>query len=152
MHRLPCTTLLLILTTLTAAIATPVTVRSAPAQSVPAAVPATPENAAPFLGDWTLTGNGPNGEATFTLTVRADAGKLVGEISGPQMPRHAISDISKAAVALLIAFNFDYQGNPVPVAVTLTPADGKVGLHMDFAGGAYVLEGGATKASPKPQP
>jgi hypothetical protein len=125
---------------------------TAAAQSASPAVPATPDNAAAFLGDWTLNGSGANGPATFALTVKAEAGKVLAEISGPQMPRQAIADISKTSTALLLAFNFDYQGNPIPVALTLTPADGKIGVHMDFAGGAYVLEGGATKAESKPQP
>ena len=120
---------------------------TAAAQS--ALVPATPDNAAAFLGNWTLNGTGANGPASFALTVKTEGGKVLAEITGPQMPRQAIADISKTATALVLAFNFDYQGNPVPVALTLTPADGKIGLYMDFAGGAYVLEGGATKADAK---
>jgi hypothetical protein len=138
MPRLPNVFVSLILATLTV---------TAAAQAVN--VPATPDNAAAFLGNWTLNGTGPNGPSTFALTVKAEGGKVLAEISGPQMPRQAIADISKTATALVLAFNFDYQGNPVPVALTLTPADGKIGLYMDFAGGAYVLEGGATKADAK---
>ena len=121
---------------------------TAAAQS--ALVPATPDNAAPFLGNWTLNGTGANGPASFALSVKAEGGKVLAEISGPQMPRQPIADISKAATALVLAFSFDYQGQPIPVALTLTPADGKIGVYMDFAAGAYILEGGATKAEPKP--
>ena len=84
--------------------------------------------------------------------MKSEGGKVLAEISGPVMPRVPITDISKAATALVLAFNFDYQGQPIPVALTLTPADGKIGVHMDFAAGAYILEGGATKAESKPQP
>jgi len=127
-------------------------VATAPAQVTPAVTAATPENAAAFLGNWTLNGTGANGPASFALTVKTEGGKVLAEITGPQMPRQAIADISKAASALVLAFNFDYQGQPIPVALTLTPADGKIGVHMDFAAGAYVLEGGATKAESKPAP
>ena len=123
---------------------------TAAAQS--ALVPATPDNAAPFLGNWTLNGTGANGPASFALTVKAEGGKVLAEISGPQMPRQPITDISKTSTALVLAFSFDYQGQPIPVALTLTPADGKIGVHMDFAAGAYILEGAATKAESKPQP
>ena len=123
---------------------------TAAAQS--ALVPATPDNAAAFLGNWTLNGTGANGPASFALTVKTEGGKVLAEITGPQMPRQAIADISKAAAALVLAFNFDYQGQPVPVALTLTPADGKIGVYMDFAAGAYILEGAATKAESKPTP
>jgi hypothetical protein len=125
---------------------------TAAAQSGTALVPATPDNAAAFLGNWTLNGTGANGPASFALTVKTEAGKVLAEISGPQMPRQAIADISKASTALVLAFNFDYQGQPIPVALTLTPAEGKIGVYMDFAAGAYILEGGATKAESKPTP
>lgn len=123
---------------------------SAPLQAGPAMAAATPENAAPFLGNWTLAGDGPNGSVTFVLAVNADAGKVVAEISGEVMPKIAITDVSKTPTALFLAFNFDYQGSPVPVALTLTPADGKIAMNMDFAGGAYVVVGGATRIQPKP--
>jgi hypothetical protein len=122
---------------------------AASAQTAASATPATAENAAAFLGDWTISGSGPNGSVTFALTIKADAGKVVGEISGEVMARQTITDISKSPTSLLLAFSFDYQGNPVGVALTLTPADGKVGVNMDFASGAYVVVGGATKAVPK---
>ena len=111
-----------------------------------------PLDAAGFLGNWTLNGTGANGPASFALTVKAEGGKVLAEISGPVMPRVPITEISKATTALVLAFNFDYQGQPIPVALTLTPADGKIGVYRDFAAGAYILEGGATKVESKPQP
>jgi hypothetical protein len=125
---------------------------TAAGQTAAPLVSATPANAAPFLGNWTLNGTGANGPASFALTVKAEGGTVLAEISGPQMPRQAITDISKTTTALVLAFSFDYQGSPVPVSLTLTPADGKIGVYMDFAAGAYIVEGGATKAESKPTP
>src|SRR4051794_25379377 len=39
------------------------------AQTAPTPVKATPENAAAFLGDWTLNGEGPNGPVAMTLSL-----------------------------------------------------------------------------------
>lgn len=50
------------------------------AQSTPANVPATAAEAAPFLGDWTLTMQGPDRAASFDLTVKVEGEKVVGEI------------------------------------------------------------------------
>jgi hypothetical protein len=107
---------------------------------------ATPDNAAAFMGDWTIDATGPNGPSTFSLTVKNADGKVVGEISAEMMPRQVINEISKSDTALRLYFNFDYQGTPVPVVVTLTPADGKIGAVLDFAGGAYVMNGAATRS------
>jgi hypothetical protein len=111
----------------------------------PAVAAATPESAGAFLGDWTLNEQGPNGPATFALSVKQDAGKVVAEISSEQQPRQSVTDISTSGKTLVLKYVFDYQGNPVNVVVTLTPDNDKVGAQLDFADGAYVMTGTATK-------
>ena len=124
---------------------------AASAQTPPAASPAaapaaaTPESAAPFIGDWTLNVEGPNGPGTFALSVKADAGKVTGEISSDQLPLQSITDISTSGTKLVLKYVFDYQGNSVPAAVTLTPGADKVAAQLDFADGAYTMAGTATK-------
>jgi hypothetical protein len=44
----------------------------ASAQTTPATVPATAAEAASFLGDWTLTMQGPDRSACFDLTVKVE--------------------------------------------------------------------------------
>ncbi len=70
----------------------------------------------------------------MALSVKTDAGKVAGEISSEMMPKATISDIAKAGANLILRYNFDYQGNPVPVVITLTPTADKVGAHLSFAG------------------
>lgn len=103
-------------------------------------------DAAPFLGDWTLTLQGPNGPGNFDLTVKVDKEKVVGEISNPQMPAQPITDISKVDKSLMLSYSFTWEGNPVGAVVSLIPAaEGKVNAQIDFAGGAYVMSGSAVK-------
>ena len=109
----------------------------------------TPADAAPFLGDWTLTMNGQNGPGVFTLKVKTEADKVSGEISSDQMALSPISDIRKSDKSLVLSYSFDYQGMPVSAVVTLTPVDDKVSASIDFAGGAYVMDGTATKKAAK---
>jgi hypothetical protein len=119
---------------------------SSAAQNPAAPVAATPDNAAAFLGDWTLSAEGANGPATFALTLKNDAGKVAGEISSEMQPKTPISDIWKGANDLILRYSFDYQGMAVPVAITLTPGTGdKVDAQFDFADGAYQMLGSATK-------
>src|SRR5215204_4438456 len=48
--------------------------------AVQAAAQATAADAVPFLGEWTLNLEGPNGPAVFDLTLKVDADKVVGEM------------------------------------------------------------------------
>jgi hypothetical protein len=118
-----------------------------PPAPTPSAAPAaaTPESASPFVGDWTLNMEGPNGPGTFALSVKAEGGKVTGEISSDQMALQPITDISTSGTKLLLNYSFDYQGNPVSAVVTLTPSPDKVAAQIDFAGGAYIMAGTATK-------
>jgi len=123
---------------------TPPAQAAAPAAAA-APAEATPQTAAPFLGDWTIAAQGPNGPATFELAIKTDAGKVAAEIASDQQAKQAISTILKTATGLVLKYGFDYQGMAIPAVVTLTPTGDKVGVQIDFADGAYVLEGTATK-------
>jgi hypothetical protein len=113
-------------------------------QSAPAQV--TAADAAPFVGDWTLSLQGPNGPGSFDLSVKVDKEKVVGEIANAQMATLPITDISKADKTLVLRYTFTWENNPVDAAVSLTPgADGKVAAQIDFAGGAYTMTGSAAK-------
>ena len=103
-------------------------------------------DAAPFVGDWTLALNGANGPANFTLNVKVDNDKLAGEIAGPEMPATPITDVAVSDKTLKLRFSFNYQGMAIDTVLVLTPqADGKTAAQMDFAGGAYVATGSATR-------
>jgi hypothetical protein len=108
-----------------------------------------PSDAGPFIGDWTLTMDGQNGPAVFALKLKVDADKVTGEISSEQMAPTAIADIKKADKSLVLSYTFDYQGMPVGAVITLTPADDKTAATIDFAGGAYVMNGTAAKKAAK---
>jgi hypothetical protein len=111
----------------------------------PAPAAATPESAAAFLGDWTLTANGDNGPATFALAVKTEAGKVVAEISSEIQPLTKVTDVTMSGSSLLLRYGFDYQGMAVPVALTLK-ADGEAtAAIIDFADGAYRMTGTAVK-------
>ena len=122
------------------------TVPKVAASAAQAGAQVTAADAAPFVGDWTLAMQGQNGPATFELSVKVEKDKVVAEIKGGEMPVQPITDVSKTEKSLVLRYSFDYQGNAVPTAVSLIPADGgKTTAEIDFAGGAYVMTGTATK-------
>ena len=107
-------------------------------------------DAAPFLGDWVLALEGPDRAGTFTLSVKMDKDKPSAELVTEAMGKQAITDITKADKALLLSYSFTYEGNAVDAVIRLTPeAEGKTKAQIDFAGGAYVMAGTATKKEAK---
>jgi hypothetical protein len=108
--------------------------------------PVTPADAAPFLGEWTLALEGPNGPGTFNLMLKVENEKILGEIANEMVPAQAITNVSMANKSLRLTYTFPWEGNPIDAVVTLTPAeDGKTSAQIDFAGGAYTMSGAATK-------
>ena len=108
--------------------------------------PVTPQQAAPFIGDWTLALQGPNGPGPFAVSWKVEKEKVVGEVSSDQLPKQPVTSISMADKSLVIGYSFNWEGNAVEAVITLTPgAEGKTAAQIDFAGGAYVMTGTATK-------
>jgi hypothetical protein len=133
-------------TALIAGLLTSPVAAAAPVNGAQAAAPVSPADAAPFVGDWTLNLQGPNGPGSFDLAVKIEKEKVVGEIANAQMATLPISEITKADKALVLKYSFTWENNPVDAVVSLTPAaDGKVAAQIDFAGGAYTMTGTAAK-------
>jgi hypothetical protein len=118
---------------------------SVSAQTGPKPVPATPENAAAFLGTWTIETTGSYGPANLEATVKAADGKVSGEVSSATTGKAPMTDISKSGGSLVFVYVFDYNGMPITAVVTLTPGDKKVDAYVDMADGAAQFTGTATK-------
>jgi hypothetical protein len=105
-----------------------------------------PADVAPFVGEWTLELEGPNGPGTFTLKVTTEKEKVTAEIGSEAMPAQPISTISIEEKSLVLGYSFTWEGNNVDAVVSLTPEkEGKTAAQIDFAGGAYVMTGRGTK-------
>lgn len=121
---------------------------AAAAQAPPASAPtaATPDNAAAFIGNWSLSADSGNGPLAFDLTIKVDSGKVVADLTSQMQPdgQH-ITEVLMNGAALELHYNFDYQGSPVPVVLTLTPHGDNVDVNLDFASGAYDMSGTGTK-------
>jgi hypothetical protein len=109
-----------------------------------APVAATPENAAAFMGDWTISATGQYGPVTMSVTLKVADGKVVGELTD-QTGKHQAADISKVGPALFFGYVFDYQGMPIDAEMTLTPKDKTVEVYLSMANGAAEFTGTATK-------
>jgi len=149
MNRAAVASTLLIAGLMTGAVVSAPAVVSA--QATPANTPATAADAAPFLGDWTLTMQGPDRAAAFDLTIKVEGEKVVGEVSAAEMAKEFVPEAWMAEKTLKMRYTFNYQGNPIEGVISLTPAADKVDAQIDFASGAYLMTGtAAKKAAAKP--
>lgn len=62
--------------------------------------------------------------------------KVVGSVSMGQQASQPITEITLNGETLVLRYSFDYQGRLIDAAISLTPGGDKVGLQIDFAGGA----------------
>lgn len=105
----------------------------------------TPADAAPFVGSWVLMLETPQGNMPLDLVVKADAGKVVGEVGSEMFPVQPITDVTTSEKSLVLAYSMDFQGNLIPMKITLTPDGEKMKFGFDAAGGQFFIEGAATK-------
>jgi hypothetical protein len=119
---------------------------AAPVYAAVALTQATAQDAAPFIGDWTLEMQGPNGPGTFILSIKVENDKVAGEIGSDATGVQKIASVSKTEKGLALNYTFPWEGNAIDAVISLTPGtEGKTAAQIDFAGGAYTMTGTATK-------
>ena len=114
----------------------------------PAEVPLLPADAKALLGDWTVAAEGPQGPTTMLLTLKVEEDKVVGEISSTNMGKNPIPSVTKYGDDVVLRYSFDYQGSMISTVVTLTPDGEALKASFDFADGAFVMPGTATRKKP----
>jgi hypothetical protein len=103
-------------------------------------------DAAKFMGGWTLGLDTPQGSLAMDLTLKDNAGKVAGSITSDIAPApQAITDISKDGENLVLKYDLDFQGQAIPIIVTISPDGGKWKANFDIAGGQFVTDGTAVK-------
>ena len=117
-------------------------------QSPPAPSPATAAQAAPFAGDWTLSVTSPMGPATFGLNVATADGPVRATLMSESQPTANVSNVSLVNGNLVLRYTADYQGQPIPTVVTLTPKGSALGVNMSMMDGQFEMSGTGTKGKP----
>jgi hypothetical protein len=84
----------------------------------------TASDATPFLGDWTLAMDGPNGSATFALSVRVEKDQVVGELSSDTQPRQPITEVPRGAQAWSSIIKAHGRGEAPAQTVQIAQANG----------------------------
>jgi len=106
-----------------------------------------PGDAGSFMGNWTLTLDSPQGAFEQSLTLKDEAGKVVGEMTNQMQPEvQKVTDVTKDKDNLVLKFAGNFQGNPFDAVITMTP-DGtdKVKVSFDINGGQFAMSGTGVK-------
>lgn len=96
-----------------------------------------------FMGTWAIDFDSPQGAFVLDLELTDSAGKVAASIGSEQMGgMQDVTDVTLSGANLVLAYEFDAQGQLIPVVLTLGP-DGAA--TMDFADGAFTMAGQGAK-------
>ena len=109
--------------------------------------------ASAFMGEWNISFQSDFGPIEFSLELTDQGGKVAAKVglpdfdgSGPGAPVD-VTDLSRSGEGLVLNYEFDAQGQLVPVSLTLTPDGEGLAAVFDLADGAFSLSGTGTRAN-----
>src|SRR5512133_3716913 len=73
----------------------------------------TTEQAAPFIGNWLVTMSMGANEATWAVSVTAEAGKVAATVGSDTQPTVNVTDISMSGKSLVLRYDANMQGTPL---------------------------------------
>src|SRR5436190_17874061 len=105
-------------------------------------------DAGKFMGNWELGLDSPQGHVDMNLALTDASGKVAAVMStdaGPIAGSVNITDVSIDAGKLVLKYELNVQGMPIPTEVTLVPDGEKWKANFNFAGGQFMVDGTAVK-------
>jgi type 1 glutamine amidotransferase len=104
-----------------------------------------PAQAAPYIGDWSAAITSQMGPTTFTVSVKADGGRVIATVGSGTFPAANASEISLSGKNLFLKYVSDFQGMPIPGLVAMTPQGPDMLLTISILDGQMEMAGRATK-------
>ncbi len=106
-----------------------------------------------FLGSWTVALESDFGPIAFPLELMDEGGKVAAKVGLPDPtgagagPPVAVTDVTRSGESLVLNYEFDAEGQLVPVSLILTPSDDGLAAVFEIADGAFSAGGSATRAN-----
>ena len=107
--------------------------------------------ASAFMGEWNISFQSDFGPIEFPLELTDQGGKVAAKVglpdfdgSGPGAPVD-VTDLSRSGEGLVLNYEFDAQGQLVPVSLTLTPSGDDLTAVFEIGGGAFSAGGTAKR-------
>ena len=98
-----------------------------------------------FLGDWIVSVESDFGAFDVNLKIEDQGGKVAASVALPEQGVVEVTDITRSGDDLVLSYEFDAQGQLIPVAVTLEPDGEDLIVEFDF-GGQFFMDGSAVRA------
>jgi mono/diheme cytochrome c family protein len=110
----------------------------------PAAAPS-PEQIAPFVGNWVVTLAIMANQATFGVDVKNDGGKPSVTVHSQAQPTVDVKDISVSGNSLVLKYVTQAFNNALSTVLTITPDGANARASMAIMDGQYEMTGSARK-------
>ena len=102
-----------------------------------------------FMGSWSVSLQSDYGPLEFPLELTDQGGKVAASVGSPDPAGGltSVTDITRSGEGLVLNYEFDAQGQLVPVSLTLTPDGEDLAAVFSIADGAFTADGSAKRAS-----
>ena len=110
----------------------------------------TREQAAPFLGEWTIRTSSPFGPATYLLSLTSAGDTIRGTVKTANQPDVVVTNIRSAQKSLVLTYRSEFAGTPIPTVLILTPAGSDLRVDFSMMDGQFEMSGTGTKGNAPP--
>jgi hypothetical protein len=105
----------------------------------------TPDQAEPFLGEWTSLVEGPAGPTNFIIEIKVDKGKALATVRSDLMGENRVENITTTGKGIALRYTSEWWGYSVPVVLTLVRDGDQLQADFSIMSGWFKFGGGATK-------
>jgi len=119
-------------------------------QASPAPSAVTAAQAAPFLGEWTISASSQLGPATYHLTIANADNAVHGTIKTADQPEVTTTNIRYANKSLVLTYVQQFAGTPIPTVLILTPNGSDLRADFSLLDGQFEMSGVGTKGTTAP--
>jgi hypothetical protein len=120
------------------------------AASVPSAASAQSQldtsEAQAFVGQWDLAITSEMGPFSIDLEIADRGGKVAAVMGTPEMGSQEVTDITRQGEDLLLRYEFNQQGQVIPISLTLSPQGEALNAAVNVGDGMFTATGTATRA------
>ena len=99
-----------------------------------------------FVGSWDLAITSEMGPFNIDLEIADRGGKVAAVMGTPEMGEKEVTDIKRQGETLLLRYEFNQQGQIIPISLTLTPQGEALGAAVNVGDGMLTATGTATRA------
>jgi len=107
--------------------------------------PATPDDARPFLGEWTSVLDGPSAPITVAIVVRIADGQIVGTVSSDMFAEVKVDEITNTQKGIALRFHCEVWGYSGAMVLSLVRDRDRLQVEFSILNGQFISNGVARR-------